>query len=190
MFAILSTLLSKLGSGRGAIIVAMVAFGAGSGSALYVNNKLVQANKYEAAQVALDAQRDAVRRAIEQSEETRAIDDEVLTGLSEATTSARAQSAQFKKEIEKYVEANPSCSISGDAIRLLNELRAGGITSVSELRKAAEITAQKSKASSVDQIDEIVAHGECIDQYNELMHKNNALIDWIGKSNSRTGNNK
>lgn len=185
MFGILSSLLSKASSGRGIFIVAMLAFTAGSGSALYVDSKFDDASKLEATERALDAQREAVKRAIEQSEQTRAIDDEVLSDLLSATTDARAQGDNFKKEIERYVEDNPSCGLGSDAVRLLNELRAGGITSVSELRKAAEGAAKESRAITISQVDEVAAHGDCIVHYNELMHKNNALIDWIEKSNSK-----
>lgn len=184
MFAILSSALSKIASGRGVLIIAMVAFAAGSSSAFYVSNKFDEADKYRAAEIALVAQRDAVQRAIDQSEQIRALDNDVLSELSSATADVRGRSDIFKREVEKYVEDNPACGLNNDALRLLNELRANGVTSVSELREAAEAATEAGGAIAIGQVDEVTAHGECITRYNELMHGNNALIEWIEKSNN------
>lgn len=80
------------------------------------------------------------------------------------------------REVVKYVKKNNDCDISRGAIGLLNEAR----DSASGVSKAAQLSdEEKQSSSTITQRAEIEAHIQCVAEYNKVIAKDNALIDWL-----------
>ena len=187
MFGILFKLISKKARGflslKGLAIVALIAFSLGAGSSVYIVNKFNAAARLHATEKALEQQKEAVARAIKQSEAMRELDFEIIGSLNEAEDGIDEAHNQFSTEIIKYVEVPGKCDLSGGAVRLLNNLIDSG-DGVQGVQAPANADEESAKAAPVSQFDQTTHHGQCIKRYNELMAEHNNLIDWINQFNT------
>lgn len=177
---LLTNVFRSFSSWQGLLLIALIAFGAGSGSTLYIKSKFDAAARAKAAEHALEEQREAVRLAIEQMEELRALDNEILSAAVEKERVIETRYRTIVKEKIVYVPENPVCDLTRGAVGLLNDIRAGQ----GGLPQASGLSDEESRApSTITQRAEVEAHADCARRYNTLAIQHNALIDWIEKRN-------
>jgi len=183
--------LMKFIPGKGGAVIVLVAFLAGAGGSWYVKSQFEAADRAHALQDALDRQHEAVKLAITQSEALRALDQEILSQVTEQEVQIRETTKYIIEQVEVYVPVESECSpnYSVGAVRLLNQSRRPGAASnLQGLPDTPGFSDEESRApSTITQRAEIEAHIDCAARYNQLKAKHDALIDWIHKNQKQTG---
>lgn len=173
-------LLTRFIPGRKTLYTAGAAFLIGISTATYTLNKFHEAEKADLLRDQLKTQTVAIRRAIDQAEEIRNLDHEVLSSLDNKERDVQVVKQIVTKEVIKYVEADVRCNPTVGAVGLLNLARASSYESLPE---AAQVADEEGRApSDLTQREEIEAHADCALRYADLLHRHNALIDWIDGS--------
>ena len=160
----------------------LAAFAAGGGITYYIDSLFDDAARAELLEKQAAAHKAAVKRAIEQSEKVRKLDNELLSDAADAKDEVDKAHDVFIKEVVKYVpqvsEAGCDCNLRIGAIRLLNAVRAG--RAGGELRSPAGGTDEEGRTpSSITGLAEIQYHADCARRYNDLAADHNALIEWL-----------
>jgi hypothetical protein len=166
------------------IVVALaVGLSLGSCGACVVKGKFDDAARLKETEQALVATQNAVRRAIEQEQARRAIDDGVILAVESQRQQIQTVERTIIKEIPVYVEAegDSGCNLTRGAVGLLNLARSAP---GSEVRSASLADEEGRATSTVTQRAEVEAHADCATRYNRLMIEHNGLIKHIQKTNA------
>lgn len=181
MLAVIKKIFSFVGGGKGTFIAISVAVAVGTASGWWAKTKLVEADMYQQAQLALQAQKEAVERIADQYEAQISINNEVTNDYINGLLAVNKQKPKIIKEIQ-YVESKPECDVPVGVISVLNIARTGGDAGVQISNPAKDPDGKIRPTPPVTQRDEYEAHAECGFRYQELSEKHNRLIDWIEKN--------
>ena len=149
-------------------------------SGWYVTDKFFDASKVDMYKQAMEEQRAAVERAIEQHEMIRDMDNEFLNAWIDENQAAGVDGDEFQKQVGEYVKNNDVCNLTNGAVGLFESLIEGGQADISTLSKTTSTNDEEGyKASSTTQLETLRHHGSCIENYNKLMIQHNTMVDWI-----------